>query len=136
MKPAVVFRLLLLNAAVSVGVGLVLGMLIGGRVNMWAFAGLIAGLVWVASSLVALLWYRFRREVRWNYLEGLAWALLVFVLAAVPFVLFFTSQNGWMRMNFIQWMGMALAFSTPILLLAAFVPLSWKRIVEGSRGEA
>lgn len=136
MRPAVLLRLLLLNAAVSAGVGLVLGMMIGGRVNMWAFAGLIAGLVWVASSLVALLWYRFRREVRWNYLEGLAWALLVFVLAAVPFVLFFTSQNGWMRMNFIQWMGMALAFSTPILLLAAFVPLSWKRIVEGSRGEA
>lgn len=128
--------LLLLNAAVSVGVGLVLGMLIGGWVNMWAFAGLIAGLVWLASSLALLLWYRFRREARYIYLEGLVWALLVFVLAAVPFVLFFTSQNGWMRMNFIQWMALALMFSTPVLFFASFVPLGWKRVVEAARGEA
>jgi hypothetical protein len=92
MKPKVLGRLLLLNAAVSVGVGLVLGMLVGGRMNMWAFAGLIAGLVWVASSLVSLLWYRFRREARWNYLEGLGWALLVYLLAVVPFV-----SSGWVQ---------------------------------------
>ena len=136
MNLTVLSRLLLLNAAVSAGVGLVLGMLIGGWVNMWAFAALIAVLVWVASSLAMLLWYRFRREVRWSYLEGLGWALLVFVLSAVPFVLFFANQNGWMRMNLIQWLGMALAFSAPVLLLAAFVPLGWKRVVEAARGEA
>jgi hypothetical protein len=136
MKAAVVFQLLLLNAAVSVGVGLVMGVLIGGRVNLWAFAGLIAGLVWLASSLATLLWYRFRREARYNYLEGLGWALLVFVLAAVPFVLIFTGQNGWMRMNLMQWLGMALMFSTPILLFASFVPLGWKRVIDESRGEA
>ncbi|MCX7783951.1 MAG: hypothetical protein N2318_09970 [Meiothermus sp.] len=136
MRPSVFIRLLLLNSAVSVGVGLVLGMLVGGRMNMWAFAGLIAGLVWVASSLVTLLWHRFRREARWSYLEGLGWGLLVFLLSVVPFLLIFTGQNGRWGMGWTQWLGWAFLVSSPILLgVAPFVPWLWKRVMEGSRGE-
>lgn len=123
-----------INAMVSVLVGILLGALAGGGTRGITFVGFIAFLVWVASSLVMLLWYRFRHEARWNYLEGLAWGLLVFVLALVPFLWIVIGQNGFWNMNLLGWFGLALLISSPVLLaIAPFVPLQWKRALDGIR---
>jgi hypothetical protein len=125
------WRLLGFNAGVSAVVGLGLGWLIA----RWFSGGLavstlIAVLVFVATNLVMLVWQYFRCHARWNYLEGMAWALAVFVLSAVPCLFLLFGANGSWGNSFFDALLMALTFSAPVLLFAPLVPLFWKRILE------
>jgi Kef-type K+ transport system membrane component KefB len=123
-------HLLGFHAVISLALGVVFGMLLGGLFQALPIGLLIAVLVFVASTLTALLWHRLRRNAKWNYLEGMAWALVVFGLALVPFLLVLAAANGNAGLDFPEALWLALQFCAPVLLLAAFVPLGWKRIFE------
>jgi hypothetical protein len=123
-------RLFGFNFIISAVVGMMMGLLLGGLFNAVPIGLLIAGLVFVATNLVVLVWRRFRCHAKWNYLEGLAWALLVFVLVAVPCLFVLFGANGSWGNSFFDALTMALMLSAPVLLFAAFVPLGWKRILE------
>jgi hypothetical protein len=122
-------RLLGFHAVVGAAVGTALGVLLGGWFHGVEIGLLVAGLVFVATNLVMLVWQHFRRHAKWTYFEGLAWALLVFVLAAVPCLLLLFGANGSWGSSFFDALLMALMFCAPVLLFAAFVPLGWKRIL-------
>jgi hypothetical protein len=123
-------RVLGFNATISAAVGVVLSIFVGGLFNPLALGLLVAALVFLSSNLVMLVWQRFRRHAKWNYFEGLAWALVVFVLAAVPCLSVLFGANGNWGNSFLDALIVALMLSAPVLLVAAFVPLGWKRLLE------